>query len=184
MKYLNSCVISCLLWRSCNLWSTDFNRQIFVFNKEIWRRKKEQKEQKEKGKCVHEMTHCTCDCAWTQAAGLEVSGTALLVSSLTLEKQKQKKIILKRDWCVHFCVCHHGGPLVAFSAPAVPSSPLGSIVMIIGTIVNFTLEVQSVDRPYFRRWRLHLFVRSNSTFFFTLSRSDCHSWPRPYLRIV
>lgn len=70
------------------------------------------------------------------------------------------------NWCVHFCVCHHGGPLVAFSAPAVPSSPLGSIVMIIGTIVNFTLEVQSVDRPYFRRWRLHLFVRSNSTFFF------------------
>ena len=40
---------------------------------------------------------------------------------------------------------------MAFSAPAVPSSPLGSIVMIIGTIVNFTLEVQSVDRPYFRR---------------------------------
>lgn len=37
-----------------------------------------------------------------------------------------------------------------FSAPAIPSSPLDSIVMIIGTIVDFTLEVQSVDRPYFR----------------------------------
>lgn len=105
MKYLNSCVISCLLWRSCNLWSTDFNRQIFVFNKEIWRRKKEQKEQKEKGKCVHEMTHCTCDCAWTQAAGLEVSVTALLVSSLTLEKTKNKKIILKRElMCPFLCL--------------------------------------------------------------------------------
>lgn len=37
------------------------------------------------------MRHCTCDCVWTQAAGLEVSGTAVLVTSLTLEKQKTKK---------------------------------------------------------------------------------------------
>lgn len=32
------------------------------------------------------------------------------------------------------------------------------------TIVDFTLDVQSVDRPYFRRCKLPLFVRSNSIF--------------------
>lgn len=95
---------------------------------------------------LYEMRNCTLDCIWTEVAGALRTLVCTLIFSIWI----RLKYLSLNVWCVHLCVCHHIRPLGFFlcsGRPILSTRPH----CYDNTIVNFSLDGQSVDRPFSKK---------------------------------